>query len=86
MLATESQEHSMQHVIVNALRQRQGLPPLSGAESARLCRACDDISPEATLFLMGMYDHSHSPEEVNAEAELVRIEAAGLTLADLCRD
>ena len=86
VLACEQEEHSMQHVMINAMRKSAGLPPLSGSESSRRGRDYEDIKPEAALFLMEMYDVAYSPDDVDAELELARFDQAGLTIHDLLKD
>lgn len=86
VLAAESQERSMQHLVINALRQDAGMAPLNGKETMEKALDRSEIGPAAAQFLMEMYDEAISPETVNVPAELERLRKLGLELTDFCRE
>ena len=85
VLAAENEAGSMQSVIISALREQEGLAPLTGREAAAQALGHGEIAPEAALFLMQMYSHAFRPEEVRVEQEMQRLQNAGLGLRDFCR-
>ena len=84
VLACES-GRTMQRALIDALREREELPALTYEQISELALDYDTISPRAALFLLQMFDHAYSPEEVDIHSELRRLDQQGLGLKDFCK-
>ena len=84
VLACES-GRTMQRTLIDALREREGLPALTYEQIAELALDYDTISPQAALFLLQMFDYAYSPEEVDIHNEIRRLGQQGLELKDFCK-
>ena len=84
VLACQSWNTSHQFII-NAFREDEGLPPLGDdiIEDAGL--GWGEIGPDATLFLMEMYDGVSSALDTDPKEQLARARERGFTIADFMR-
>ena len=77
--------NSMHHIIINAFLTDVGFKKMEDPDIEDRARCYDDISPDAALFLMEMYNRASNVNRVNHRAELLRARAAGLSLSDFLR-
>lgn len=74
------------HFIINAYREEAGLPRLGDEVIEDAGLAYGEISPDAVLFLMEMYDGVPSAVSANPAEQLAKARERGLALSDFVRE
>ena len=86
VLACEGGYTSHQGELINALRQRAGLPPLEHPQIEDIARGYEDISPDALEAILIVAADSPKASEMDIRYALEQLDALNVTLADLVMD
>ena len=83
VLACENLTESHQGMLINAMREREKLPPLNEKEMERRARHYENISMETAQFLLECAIYGVKPGEMNLQWEMERAKKENITLDDL---